>query len=340
MEKYSLSHHINNEASNKNIPLNVFAELTYSCNLNCYYCFQKNYKKSKELSKKQWANILRELAQLGSFYITFSGGEPFVRQDFMSILSYARKYNFAVSIITNGTLLTERTCSEMEEIGIMDISISLHAANNNLHDELTGFSGSFDKALSSIRLLKKNGFNVIIKHSVSNRNFGEYITLNKIALQEGCILECDSLILPSIQGMVSPFALNKKQQYTFLMDMEIKQNVKPRQPSINENMHCDAGRSICGITPYGSVFPCILLPIEFGNVAQKSIRDIWNGDKSTSFRNQEKNLDHVCETCTLTTSCSRCHAIAFMESGKWNSKSKSLCDRAIAFSKVIDVENT
>jgi radical SAM protein with 4Fe4S-binding SPASM domain len=226
----------------------------------------------------------------------------------------------------------------MEETGIMDIGISLHAARKGLHDALTGISGSYDKALSSIRLLKQKGFNVVIKHSVSNRNFGEYEFLQKIALQEGCILECDSLIIPRSYTTVSPFALSQKQQCKFLVDMDIKQNYTKRKPLINENMHCDAGRSICGITPYGSVLPCILLPVEFGTLVQKSLADIWNGNSGQCFRNREKVIDTVCETCAINTMCSRCHAIAYMESGKWNSKSKSLCNRAIALSKVVYVE--
>ena len=341
MSDKTIAQQINIEASKKNIPLSVFIELTHRCNLRCYYCYQKEFKLTRELSLQDWKRIIKELAEMGSLYITLSGGEPLLREDFIGIVSTARYHNFAVSIITNGMLVNESIVRELSDLGIMDVGISLHAASEGLHDKLAHGPGSFQRALYAIRLLVKAGIKVLIKHSVSNANFGEYSKLQKLADAEGCAFECDSTILPIQKGVPSPYALNHEQHFTFLKDMEIGSIVSCMSNKEDPaTLHCDAGRSICGIMPNGEVYPCIILPISFGNVSKKSFKDIWYGEKAVAFREQELRLEETCRKCEKNLMCSRCHAVAFLETKKWTGKSESLCERAAAMVELAKSGNT
>ena len=338
MPDKTLAQQVNIEASNKNIPLSVFIELTHRCNLRCYYCYQKEYKLRKELPLQHWKKIIKELAEMGSLYITLSGGEPLLRDDFIGIASTARYHNFAVSIITNGMLVNENIAHELKDLGVMDVGISLHAASEGLHDKLAHGPGSYQRALFAIRLLVKSGIKVLIKHSVSNVNFGEYSKLQKLADSEGCAFECDSTILPIHKGETSPYALNHEQHFTFLKDMEIGSIVScvsnKEDPA---TLHCDAGRSLCGIMPDGEVYPCIILPISLGNVSKKPFKEIWYGKRSTEFREQELRLEETCRNCEKNLMCSRCHAVAFLETKKWTGKSESLCERTAAMVELAQI---
>ena len=341
MSDKTIAQQVNIEASKKNIPLSVFIELTHRCNLRCYYCYQKEYKLRKELPLQHWKRIIKELADMGSLYITLSGGEPLLRDDFIGIVSTARYHNFAVSIISNGMLVNENIVHELKDLGIMDVGISLHAASAGLHDKLAHGPGSFQRALYAIRLLVTAGIKVLIKHSVSNANFGEYSKLQKLADAEGCAFECDSTILPMHKGETSPYALNHEQHFIFLKDMEIDSIVScvsnKEDPA---TLHCDAGRSICGIMPDGEVYPCIILPISLGNVSKKPFNEIWFGEKSLEFREQELKLEETCRKCEKNLMCSRCHAVAFLETKKWTGKSESLCERAAAMVELAKSGNT
>lgn len=330
MQNKTVAQQVNIAAAQKNIPLSVFIELTHRCNLQCYYCYQKSYTPAAEMSFSQWERVVKELAGMESLYITFSGGEPFLRPDFIDIVSCARKHDFAVSIITNGILITEPIVKKLEELGILDIGISLHAANENLHDRLTTMQGSFRLALNAIRLCVKAGIKVLIKHSVSNANFGEYEELKRLAESEGCAFECDSMILPMNKGETSPYALNHEQHFIFLKDMYMPSLINCISNKDASNLHCDAGRSLCGISPGGEVFPCIILPISLGNLQKTSFKTIWFGEKSAEFRKQEEKIEEACKKCSQNIMCSRCHAIAFFETKKWAGKSDSLCARTDA----------
>ncbi|MCH8157498.1 MAG: radical SAM protein, partial [Nitrospinae bacterium] len=93
-------------------PVHAFFEVTYRCNLRCDMCHfleiiedtEKNKTYQKELST---AEVKRAIASLPrSTLITFTGGEAFMKADFMEILEYAAD-GHKVHIITNGTSLSE-----------------------------------------------------------------------------------------------------------------------------------------------------------------------------------------------------------------------------------------
>jgi radical SAM protein with 4Fe4S-binding SPASM domain len=334
MSEKTIAQQVNIEAAQKNIPLSVFVELTRKCNLDCYYCYQKLYTSKKELSLSKWKKVLKELADIGTLYLTFSGGEPFLRKDFYEILSCARSLDFAVSTITNGLLLQNGWSEKLADLGVMDVGVSFHAAEEEVHDILAGHAGSFKKALNTVKLLVAAGVKVVIKHSVSRMNFGEYKKLQKLAESEGCAFECDSIILPSNVDEVSQYSLGLNQHHTFLKDMDMRPGMFCVKKGDTSILHCDAGRSLCGISPRGEVFPCIILPITLGNLNTTSFKEIWNGETVRQFRFQEENLSDACNECSINYICSRCNAVAYLETSRWTGKSKSLCDRAEAMGKL------
>jgi radical SAM protein with 4Fe4S-binding SPASM domain len=329
----TLAQQVNIRASRNNIPLSMVIELTYRCNLRCYYCYQKKFLRQKELSKKKWRSILKQLADSGTLYLTFSGGEPFVRSDFLDIVEIARKFDFGVSIISNGTLMTAEIVRRLAGLGIMDIGISFHAARPALHDRLAGKKGSFMKARKSLVLCQAAGIRTMIKHSVSSENFGEFMVLQRMADEAGSLFECDCFVLPHETGTVSPFSLSKDQYGSFLKKIKADVFSCTSKRDINARLHCDAGRSTAGISPSGDVVACIQLPIVFGNIKKCSFSSVWNSLQARRFRVQEKKLSSSCTSCSIKQFCSRCHGIAYLESGNWQGKTPCLCTHALAVKK-------
>jgi radical SAM protein with 4Fe4S-binding SPASM domain len=335
MAGISIAQQVNRRASEKNIPLSVLIELTYRCNLSCYYCYQQSLSKEKELSCSQWSGILSQLAGAGTLYVTFSGGEWLVRNDALEIIAAARSRNFAVSIITNGTLLTAPILSQLADMGVMDIGISFHAASAGLHDRLCGKKGSFNRALKGLRFCVAAGMKTLIKHSVSLENFGEFVKLAHLARTEGCFFECDANVVSHIPGRPSPFALTVGHYTHFLRAMKVTPLPRTSKESEHYTLHCDAGRSLCGIMPSGNVVPCIQLPLVFGNLAKQTFDRIWNGAAAKSFRKSEEIIDKSCTYCTIKRFCNRCAGIVFFETGgKWQGAASCLCNRAAALASL------
>ena len=86
---------INRIARKKRFPLHAMFELTYRCNFRCIHCYntdeQKSVKPQGELKTKDIFNILEQLRDLGGFYLGFTGGEIFCRNDIFDVLWQAKR---------------------------------------------------------------------------------------------------------------------------------------------------------------------------------------------------------------------------------------------------------
>ena len=86
--------------------LNVTIALTRKCNLKCKWCFESANSQQKDiLNKEDIKFILDRLKKAGVKYINFTGGEPFIRNDFIEILCNAVRLFKHINITTNGLLI-------------------------------------------------------------------------------------------------------------------------------------------------------------------------------------------------------------------------------------------
>lgn len=88
-------------------PMRVEWELTFQCNQKCLFCFNADQKSPKELNFEKIKIIIDKLEKNRVFSIVFSGGEPFLHPEIDSVIKYLSQKKFKVTILTNGTLISE-----------------------------------------------------------------------------------------------------------------------------------------------------------------------------------------------------------------------------------------
>ncbi|MCP4047292.1 MAG: radical SAM protein, partial [Gammaproteobacteria bacterium] len=54
----------------------VSLELTYDCNLECFYCYNDKEKPGRLLSIEQYEVLLNDLAHMQTMHLMLTGGEP------------------------------------------------------------------------------------------------------------------------------------------------------------------------------------------------------------------------------------------------------------------------
>ena len=121
------------KAAREKIPLVCHFDLTYQCNLNCIHCYVVREDRP-ELSTSEIKDILGQLAQVGTLYLTFSGGEIFTREDFFQIAEYARKLHFALRLMTNGTLIDEQVADRVAALYPDQVSVSIYSTTPEIHN--------------------------------------------------------------------------------------------------------------------------------------------------------------------------------------------------------------
>src|SRR3954452_9698845 len=113
------------KAQRLNIPLNVQLDITYRCNERCVHCYL-DHDDHGEMTTSEIKRVLNELAEAGTFFLTFSGGEVLMRRDFFELLEYARNLMFAVRIKTNAVMIGESEARRMLELGVDQIQVSIY----------------------------------------------------------------------------------------------------------------------------------------------------------------------------------------------------------------------
>lgn len=140
-------------------PFSLVISLSFRCNSRCQTCGVWN-RESEELTLEEWARVFERIGP-SPLYLTFTGGEPFLRPDMPEIVlaGYEHCRPAVITIPTNGTL-TRRIVEATGEIcrGAPKSKIGLNLSLDGLgeeHDRLRQVSGNWDKAMETWTALKE-----------------------------------------------------------------------------------------------------------------------------------------------------------------------------------------
>lgn len=148
----------------RRLPLLTAWNLTFHCNLRCHYCACPSLHVA-EFKTPRVLEAITEFHKLGMRWVTFSGGEPLLRNDIGAIVDHAKNLGIVVYISTNGTLLPRR----IEALRRVDkITISLDGPEP-VHDRIRG-EGSFAQAVRAIALAQEYGIPVGLTCVISSHN--------------------------------------------------------------------------------------------------------------------------------------------------------------------------
>lgn len=183
-------------------PERVTLNITNRCNLTCRYCAVSGTKNAPgDLSLKQWVSVVDEMARIKVFQVVISGGEPFLRDDFLQILERIARYPMRIAINTNGTCMREDIIAFLVKTGRLNyIPVSLDGHNPTVHDRLRG-KGSFDRLSAGVNLLQRHRIPFHFFVVVNRLNFQHLEKIVRFARQCGANQAAFSAMLPRGSGL-------------------------------------------------------------------------------------------------------------------------------------------
>ena len=334
-------------------------KVTADCNLRCKHCYYSGepstYTPNDDFSTDDIFELIDFLIDdLHILSLTLTGGEPFLRKDFIDIISHAKSKYIPLIIQTNGTLLTEEDVKELSKILYPKtdaIYISLEAANKEAHDSIRG-KGNFDKAINAIKLLKRYNLPVQINSTLTSASapdlenlFDLCDSLNvdnlSIAKFDVChenhkyldvnledIICCSHRIFKKMKSyphiftnikIVSIYDLLKLDEGRKLLNEYLKKH--PQKLNKKVCLSCHNHNRII-ISAKGDVFLCSKYESEdtnLGNLRESDFYEIWERRLSHPYF-QKRNLTTVkCKDCKYIHLCAAgCIASAYKKYGDIN----------------------
>jgi len=126
--------------------------ITDNCCFKCIMCDQWKTHTVNELTEQEWKKVFRQLRDMKIKVISFAGGEPFMREDLVPLIAYARSLGMEAVVTTNGFLLNENNIKEAIAAGVKHFSISVDAVGRDF-DAIRGVNGAYEKIMESCGIL-------------------------------------------------------------------------------------------------------------------------------------------------------------------------------------------
>ena len=284
----------------------------WHCNQKCVHCYAAGQALSdeEELTTDEWKKILDICRSVGIPQVTFTGGEPTMREDLFELISHARW--FISRLNTNGIRLTPEYCRKLHEAELDSVQITFYSADLQVHDRLVG-APRFNETLAGIRNALAGGLSVSINTPLCTLN-RDYVKTLELLHELGVIyVTCSGLITTGSAAEPASESLQLKSKeleeilreavgYCHENGMEIAFTSPGWLPEqIFEELNipspsCGACLSNMAVTPGGNVVPCQswLSDAPLGNMLTDDWKEIWDSEPCKARRDFSAQLTGEC----------------------------------------------
>lgn len=301
-------------------PIRMDLALTFRCQNDCVHCYAGGPHETAEFSTDDWKKVIDKLKALGIFIITFTGGEPTLRDDLPELLAYAQNLGIVTGLITNGRRLKDDSYAKrLHDSGLDFVQITLESHFPEVHDAITKSPGSWQETVEGIKTILRTHIYVTTNTTLNRMNVENFLDtvqfihdlgvrafgFNSIiysgkapAIAEGFALSIEELkdILSKIPVKAS--ALDMKfnwftpTQYCSLNPLSMNLGVKS----------CSACRVNMCVGPNGDVYPCQSYFESLGNILKDDWNSIWNHPLCKEIRGR-KYAPEKCKDCPELQIC-------------------------------------
>lgn len=307
-------------SSETSAPFRMDLALTFRCNNDCLHCYTGGPHETPEMSTEEWRRVIDKCVGLGVFTITFTGGEPTLREDLPDLLSYAQKRGEVTGLVTNGRILKDPEYVEtLEKAGLDYAQITLESHIPEIHDSITRIPGSWEETVEGIKNVEKSQIYLSTNTTLNRRNYESFLeTIDFLKSLGVAAFGCNSLIHSgSATKIAEEFALNIDELKRILPEVREKAGIlglkfdwfTPTQYCRLNPLELDLGIKSCSacrmnmcVGPNGDVYPCQSYFESLGNILRDDWKSIWNHPTCIMMR-ERKYAPEKCEDCLELAIC-------------------------------------
>lgn len=358
-----LAKHLRARAGGRRLPLSGTCELTAGCNLRCSHCYiidhggqgpdrgqhdlhgQRDLHDQRDANAQDllypdiWAGIFDELAAAGCLWLGLTGGEPLVHPGFVEIYRAARSRGFLVTLLTNGTLLSEDLADLLAGEPPMAVEVSLYGTSANTYEAVTGRPWAFEAAMAGIHRLFSRGLRFSLKTTLTRDNAGDLPAMRALAADLAVPFRTDGLVCGHLGG--DPSVTEPRLHPTQLVALEFS---TPEVPDAWEawaehlreiagrprrRLDCGAAQSTFHVDWRGRLSPCLMLREPAVDITKGGFAQGWEGPLGDLAR-APASPDAACITCSLAPVCSQCLGFGALAGGDPSQPDPFLCALAKA----------
>ncbi|MDZ7799278.1 MAG: pyrroloquinoline quinone biosynthesis protein PqqE [Trueperaceae bacterium] len=304
-------------ASGVKAPFSLMVELTHRCPLHCVYCSNplQMDQVENELSTEAWLSVIDQAADMGVLQLHFSGGEPIMRRDFLTLLERANERELFTNLITSGIGVTDAMLERLVELNLGSFQLSFQGSDEAMVQEVAG--GPFWKKKMEIgRKVRDADLSLSINTVLHRKNLHQVGDLIELSAELGAerlelantqyagwaLLNRDQL-LPTRAQLEQASAEVEAKRERYGDRMEIIWVVPDYFDDFPKPCMGGWGDSLFSLSPDGTIMPCLsarVIPgLELPNARQHDLRWAWYESPAfNAFRGHDW-MQEPCSSCPM-----------------------------------------
>lgn len=304
------------------IPDRISLELTNKCQLKCKHCFNMSGKeRENEIDINSFIDISRKFSELGTQSIFLTGGEAFLKKDIKKLIEYTTNNFKEVTIASNGYFIADDLIETLRTYTNIRIQISIDGINE-VHDNIRGVSGAFNKSVESIKKLCEYNIPVTIAFTMNDKNVEQLEDVIIMSKDLGCFginvsatADTGRAKENNMGGTIKDFSEivsilgDKYRNDNFYISKEFEENeIESMQESIQYLNKCGAGYKIMHVMSDGNLTLCpSISSIILGNF-KDDISDVLSYKNIERIMNIPTPNKKLCGDCKNYEKCGKCIA--------------------------------
>jgi pyrroloquinoline quinone biosynthesis protein E len=305
-------------------------ELATGCDHRCGHCYnvwtassgdaQAAFQSKRPLTTPELLALMdKAVGQSGCHHITITGGEPLLRRDALDIIEHAASLVKTVTLITNGSHVTEEAARRLKAAPVRQVQLTLLAGDRDLHDKLKG-AVCFDDTIRAAVRLKDAGVGVQICFVAMRENHGQLALVMEIMAALGLTalsynrmsptgraIHHVARLLPSADEIEQDLDVAERLGKQWGISVGTAMPIPPCLIDITRYAHirfgfCSTGSQSPNIVvdAAGDVRSCNLSDTVLGNLQDQDWAEVFANPYPRTFKS---TVPDVCRGCAFERSC-------------------------------------
>ena len=321
-------------------PVCLYLEVTNRCNLLCTTC-PRTYVELEPPADMSWELFTSIVDQAPNIKraVLHGVGEPMLVKNLPQMVRYLKDRGVYTLFNTNGTLLTERNGRALIDAGLDELRVSLDASNPTSYLAVRG-KNYFQRILHNVRRFREmqereqhslprvsawlTGLKETIAELPDFVRVAADIGVKEVYLQRLVFFEDegnglarpDQALFERLDSEESS-AIAEAEALAMSLGLTFSASGAASEPGVSLKRHDDGSPwslcrrpwSVMYFTANGRALPCCIAPFSqrgyenytLGDATQGSLRDIWNGEAYSDFREAllSDEPPKACASCGL-----------------------------------------
>lgn len=308
----------------RELPVLSEIALTYRCQNRCTFCYADSPDRGKKVPEMTTGEVKviidRIFDEAHCPTVSFTGGEPTLRQDLAELAAYAKGKGMRVNLITNGIRCADVAFTRaLSEAGLDSAQVSVEGGCAQVHDSVTQHPGAWEKAVQGVENLRSEGIHTHTNTTICGGNrahlmelvdfiadelHSEYFSMNMV-IRTGTALQHaeDDVSYTEIGSIIEGVqARAQEKSVRFVWYSPVPYCLfNPVQAGLG-GKSCACVDGLISVNPAGELIPCSSFERGIGDLLHEPFEKVWHTRTARYWRNKEF-IPPVCQDCEIKEIC-------------------------------------